>query len=359
MSDAGSLELTSHMIRASIIIVNYKTLDYLQACLTSLQPTITPFDEVIVVDNDSNDNCAEVLPANFPWVNLILSDENLGIGGGNNLGAKHARGEFLAFINPDTVVTQGWLDNLIETLETNPDAGLSTSKILLTKTPDRLNTCGNDMHISGLTLCRGMNEPSNNFPNREYVSAVSGAAFVIKKHLFDKLGGFDESFFIYMEDADLSLRARLAGFSCMYEPESIIHHDYTLTFGPNKTFYQERNRYMMLLKTFSFSTLLLLLPVLLLAELVSWGFVILKDRSRWKNKFRAFGWIVRNWKVIMSNRADAQALRQTSDRELIGLHTFKLDFDQVGSGIISTGAHIIFDSLFFVFTKLAKLLIWR
>ena len=358
-SNAAESDHKGQMIRASIIIVNYKTLDYLQACLTSLQPTITSFDEVIVVDNDSQDECGELLPVKFPWVTLILSNENLGIGGGNNLGAMNAQGEVLAFINPDTIVTNGWLDKLIAALESKTDAGLVTSKIFLTKTPDRINTCGNDMHMSGLTLCRGMNEPSSNFPNREIISAVSGAAFVIRKHLFDKLGGFDETFFIYMEDADLSLRARLAGFTCIYEPDSIIHHDYTLTFGPNKTFYQERNRYMMLLKNFHFSTLFLLLPILLLAELVSWGFVLLKDRSRWKNKFRAFGWIVRNWKVIMSNRAEVQGLRKISDRKLLKDHTYKLDFGQVGSELVSASAHLIFDTLFFVLKKLISLIVWR
>jgi len=346
------------MIRASIIIVNYKTLDYLQACLTSLQPTITSADEVIVVDNDSGDQCGEVLPANFPWVKLVISQTNLGIGGGNNLGADHAQGSYLAFINPDTLVVEGWLEKLIDTLESDNDTGLVTSKILLTHAPEKINTCGNDIHISGLTLCRGMNQPASEFAKREAVSSVSGAAFVIRKTLFEQLGGFDESFFIYMEDTDLSLRARLAGYKCVYEPESLIKHDYVLTFGQNKTYYQERNRYLMLLKSYKVATLIVLLPVFLLAELITWGFILLKDRRNWINKFKACCWVIQNWNLIMRNRASTQRSRKLKDRDLLLNHTYKLDFDQTGSGFVSFIAHLVFDSLFFLFSMLSRVVIF-
>ena len=91
-----------------------------------------------------------------------------------------------------------------------------------------------------------------------------------------------------MEDTDLSWRARLAGYRCLYVPTSIVYHEYTLRFGPRKIFYQERNRYLMLLKGAHWATLLVLLPALLLAEVVTWGFVLAQDRRRLANKARAY-----------------------------------------------------------------------
>ena len=100
--------------------------------------------------------------------------------------------------------------------------------------------------------------------------------------MFEKVGGFDENFFMYMEDIDLSLRVQLTGASCLFEPKSIVWHEFSLRFGPSKVFFQERNRYLMLLKTLRWSTLVFLLPTLLGAEIITWGFVLIKKAENLK-----------------------------------------------------------------------------
>jgi GT2 family glycosyltransferase len=249
-------------------------------------------------------------------------------------------------LNQDVVVDAGWLEALVSTLNDKPEAGLVTSKVLLLRDPQRINTCGNQMHLSGLTLCRGFGAERTCFREPDEVSAVSGASFAMRRDLFATLGGFDPSFYLYMEDTDLSLRARLAGHRCLYVPQSIVYHDYNLRFGPRKTFYQERNRYLILLKILRWRTLFVLLPTLLLAELVTWGFVISREPLRIANKLRAYAWILRHWRTVMGLRRHTQTLRRISDRDLLALATHQLDFEQTGPGILARPAHLLFDPLF-------------
>jgi len=344
--------------RASVIIVNYNGREHLGGCLSSLLGEDRQDCQVILVDNASTDGSAEYVEQVFPQVLVIRNEANRGFGQGNNLGAQWAKGKYLAFLNPDTVVEPGWLEALIATLEADPQAGLATSKILLLADPGRINTCGNEMHYTGLTLCRGMGIDRSTFSDLVEVDAVSGAAFVIRKDVFEALGGFDEAFFLYMEDTDLSWRARLAGYKCFYVPQSIVYHDYTLRFGPAKTFYQERNRYLILLKSLRWPTLIVLLPALLLAELVTWGFVLLRERKRLVNKLRAYAWIVAHWGQVMQSRRQVQALRRVRDRDLIARCTYRLAYEQFDSGPVARLAHLVFDPLFLALHRLALALIW-
>lgn len=339
--------------RVSVIIVNYNGLDDLKACLRSLEADSREWYDVIVVDNASTDGSAKYVPRNHPQVKVVENGVNLGFGHGSNVGASLAEGAYLAFLNPDTVVEPGWLDALVVALDTHPRAGLATSKIVLRDDPERVNTCGNRVHCTGLTLCRGMGAGRTEFRELTWVSAVSGAAFVVLRDVFETLGGFDETFFLYMEDTDLSWRARLAGYRCLFVPDSVVHHDYVLRFGPQKTYYQERNRYVMLLKSLRWGTLLVHLPALLLGEVVTWGFVLLREPGRAMNKLRAYAWIAEHWGNIMEARRRTQTLRRVPDSELIGCCSHRLAFEQTGDGLVTRIAHWLFDPLFFLLQWLA------
>lgn len=332
--------------QVSVIIVNYNGGAYLGTCLRSLLAGGGPTCEVIVVDNASTDGSADAVARLFPEVRLIRSAANLGFGAGNNLGAEAARGGYLAFLNPDTVVAPGWIEALIAALEADPAAGMATAKILLLDAPDCINACGNTVHITGLTLCRGMGLGQAALPYSDDVDAVSGAAFVMRRDLFTALGGFDGSFFMYMEDTDLSWRARLAGYRCRYVPEAVIRHDYRLRFGPRKTFFQERNRYLMLLKSLRWPSLLALLPALLLAELLTWGFVLLREPGRWANKIQAYIWVARHWDTILRQRQQTQALRRVNDRALLERCAAGIDYAQTGDGLAARLAAALCDPLF-------------
>lgn len=343
---------------ASLIIVAYNSRTYLADLCAALRLADPAPCEMILVDNASSDGSTEFVQAHFPEIHTLRLPENQGFASANNYAVSLAKGKFLIFLNPDTVPAPGSLGALIDVLETHPECGLVTAKILLLSQPDRLNAFGNDIHLSGITLCRGAGRPADEYTREETVSAVSGAAFAIRRSLFEQLGGFDPACFMYMEDTDLSLRARLAGWTCRCVPQALVWHDYRLRFGPRKTFYQERNRYLILLKHYRLATILLLLPVLLLAEIVAWGFVLLREPGRWRNKTGALAWLWRHRKEIARSRARVQALRQTSDRRLLLQHPSHLDFAQVGASPAIRLAAFVFNPLFALGKAFLSAFLW-
>ncbi|HEX5415935.1 MAG TPA: hypothetical protein VFZ25_09740, partial [Chloroflexota bacterium] len=124
-------------------------------------------------------------------------------------------------------------------------------------------------------------------------------------------------------------------------------------FGPSKTFYQERNRYLLLLKSLRWKTLVALTPGLLLAECVTWGFVLAKERRNPANKLRAYAWILRHWREIQAARRGTLARRGRSDRDLIAGCGYRLEFEQTGKGVAATLAHALLDPLFRACHRLA------
>ena len=310
------------------------------------------------MDNASTDGSAEKAVMQFPEIQLIRSEENQGFGAGSNLGAANAKGEYLAFLNPDTETSPGWLHPLIQALESNSMIGLATPKILMNDDSRTINTCGNEIHISGITLCRGFGREIYEFDTSEEVGAVSGAAFVIRKELFESLGGFDEDFFLYMEDTDLSVRARLLGYLSLYIPSSVIYHNYSLKLVARKIYFQERNRYLNLLKCFKWGTLFVLLPILLLAEVVTWGYSILRDKDNLMNKIHAYLWVLKHLNIIMDKRQKIQTMRSARDRDLLLIRHPRLDFEQTGDGILSKMAHFVFDPLFNLSKQAVLMFVW-
>lgn len=343
---------------ASVIVVNYNGRSHLDVCLQSVLAHSGRDVELILVDNQSDDGSADYVIDNYPQVQVIKNQNN-GYGAGNNLAATVALGTYLVFLNPDTCVAPGWLDSLLLPLAVNANIGMTTPKIALMNDPLCLNTAGNDVHVSGLTLCRGMGESVDAFAETAVVSAVSGAAFAMRRELFDQLGGFDADFFLYMEDTDLSLRAQLAGFSCLYVPQSVVYHDYTLRMGRHKIFYQELNRYVMLLKIWRWRTLFALIPVLLAAEMITWAFVLLNDRQHFMNKFKAYTAVLSKVPMIIVKRKRTQMSRRVRDRELLNGLTHQLAFEQTGQGTTTKIAHYLFDPMFgFVHWVLCNLVWW-
>ncbi|NJE25872.1 glycosyltransferase family 2 protein [Thermococcus sp. MV5] len=268
--------------KASVIIVTYNHKGYMKECLNSVLAN-NPL-EVIIVDNGSTDGTSEFIEKEFPQVKLIKSPRNLGYGGGNNLGVKHAKGEYVVILNPDTKVKENWLEELLKPLE--KEEKLITTPKILTYDGSRINTCGNIDHFTGLTFTRGLNESPRKFNEFEYLSGLSGACFAMRRKDYLEFGGFDEDFLTYMEDAEFSWRAHAKGFKILYVPTSIVYHDYELKVPPKKIYHLEKGRYIILRKYLTWKELLLILPSLLATETLTWGYSILNGISGVKFKIR-------------------------------------------------------------------------
>ncbi|MVM32220.1 glycosyltransferase [Spirosoma sp. HMF4905] len=310
----------------SIIIVSYNSRADLARCLPTLfnQQTNDNF-EVIVVDNHGSDGVATELIPLYPQVRLIKNLANTGYAGGNNLGLSQARGAWVLFLNPDTELWVGCLERLMTTARQHPSAFI-TPKLL---NPDgTINACGNQMQYTGITTCRGLNQPATTYHGQERIPLLSGAALLAPVSVLQRIGAFDESYFMYFEDTELSLRARLAGYELWCDADAVVTHYYKLGFSPTKFYYLERNRLLTFLTTFSRATLLRLLPALFITELLMWGFA-LRGWGYLRMRFRTYAYLYTHRNTIRQRHRTVQALRQVADAELLQDSMLSLPFDQL------------------------------
>jgi GT2 family glycosyltransferase len=322
-------------VRASIIIIVYNGIAYLERCLTSLRQAIGSGGEIILVDNASTDGSADFVQHRYPDVILIRNEVNRGFAAACNQGARRASGQYLVFLNQDTQVLSGWLSGLINALEGNGTVALATSKLLLMSQPDKINACGQDIHYTGLNFSRGFLCPADQFSRPETVGAVAGASFAIRRELWERLGGFDEELFMYYEETDLCWRARLAGYQCLYVPTSVVYHDYRSgEHSFSAWYYSKRNRYILLLKNWRWATLLLLLPGILLAELVDWGHAILVGRQALWAKIHSWRWLAANLSRVIRSRQQVQAQRKVPDWVLLEECVYRLNPREISAGRI-------------------------
>jgi hypothetical protein len=183
--------------------------------------------------------------------------------------------------------------------------------------PDVINTCGNGLSLTGVTTCGHAGEQAASVVSNEEVAAVSGAAFAISAGLFRRLGRFDERIWPYLEDTDLSWRARLAGYRCLLAARSVVAHDYKLKLPPDKIQALERNRYLMLAQNLSGKALLALLPHLLVAEILTWGWTALQGLPYLHAKSLADLWILTHPLHIVRAHRTTQRLRCVPDADLL------------------------------------------
>jgi GT2 family glycosyltransferase len=317
------------MMVASIIIVNYNAGRDLEECISALEEHTSLPHEVIVVDNNSTDGSMDGLKERHPDVHIISSETNVGYACGINLGAAQARGEYLVIFNPDVIVKRNWLAPLVNFLREHPKVGAVTPRILLHENPFVLNALGQNIHFTGLGFNRKLNQPSSQADREPVrVSGVQGGAFVMPSGVFRQIGGMNESYFLYHEDVELSLRLALAGYHIYTVPGSVVSHKYHLHMTPDKLHWLERHRWMTLLTTYQASTLLVLTFLLLLTEAMMAGYCLLRGGAYLRAKAKAIQWVFVNLGRIRSIRKKTQSLRRVSDREAFSGLRFMYDYDQ-------------------------------
>ena len=233
---AGTAAPETGPIAVSIVIPVYNKFSYTDTCLRSLSADISKLRvEIIVVDDCSSDETWENL-SKINGIRALKNPQNLGFIGACNAGAAAANGEFVVFLNNDTAVQAGWLDALIATFATRPDAGLVGAKLVY---PDgRLQESGGIIFNDGSGWNYGRfadpNDPQYGFVRE--VDYCSGAAIALRKSLFDQFGGFDTLYApAYYEDTDLAFKVRQAGLKCYVQPASVVVHFEGISSGTDLT----------------------------------------------------------------------------------------------------------------------------
>ena len=253
----------------SVIVVNWNRRELLRACLESLAAqTIADF-EVIVVDNGSEDGSAEMAEKEFGGagridVRVIRNRENRGFCAANNQGIEVARSPLIALLNNDAEADRGWLAALVGALARWPGAGMAASKILVWGDPGRIDKVGHLIYLDGQNRGRGCGQADNGqFDREEEVLWPDGCAAMYRREMIERIGGFDEDFFAYADDAELGLRARIAGWTCVYVPSAVVRHHLGSTLGrlsSRRLQLIERNRILLVAKLFPWSLVWLSVP---------------------------------------------------------------------------------------------------
>jgi GT2 family glycosyltransferase len=268
----------------SVIVVNWNRRELLRACLHSLAAQVGAECEIIVVDNGSSDGSLEMLEREFREipVKVIRNRENLGFCAANNQGIREARGEYVALLNNDAEAAPGWLAALRRVFDSAPDAGMAASKILVWEDPGRIDKAGHLIYPDGQNRGRGSGEPDRGqYDQPGEALWPDGCAAMYKREMLEQIGGFDEDFFAYADDAELGLRARIAGWRCLYAPDAVVRHHRGSTLGlgsARRLALIERNRVLLAAKLFPWS-LLCLNPVYYAARVAAGIWASMRGRG--------------------------------------------------------------------------------
>lgn len=311
------------------IIVTFNSEKYIGELVNSLKRQTHPV-EIVVIDNGSIDGTVKI--AEEAGAAIIKNADNLGFAAANNIGAQHARSifspDFLLLVNPDIIAHERMVEEMLKTFLSAPGSAVVQAKLFLMKERYLLNTAGNAIHFLYFSYCMGYRKKDYAFSDEE-IPVASGACMMIKEKALKSIGKlFNDVFFLYNEDTDLCLRARIMGYNIVLSANAVGWHDYTFISGNNeKFFHMEKNRLFLALQNYRLITLVILSPAFLFTEAQVLLFSLMEGWLSYK--IRSYFWLISNLKNIRQSRREVQGKRILKDRELMKLMTPNLNFEEL------------------------------
>ena len=317
----------SKAIDVSIIIPHYNNYKILIDCLSSIYKITFKNIEIIVVDNGSTDSSVDKIKNLFPDVIIKESDTNLGYAGGCNLGVKESKGEYLLFLNNDTIHNDNFIEPLIALINSDKNIASVQHKIINTDKVyfDYAGASGGFMDYLVFPYTRGrifstIEKDEDQYNDSKKILWASGACFLTQKNVFNKIGGFDETLFAHMEEIDYHWRSYMAGHTVFVEPQSVVYHKGGVTLSkdsPKKTYLNHRNSLILLLSNYSYRLSILFFPIRLILEIIS----SIKELFTFRIKhfiyhYLALFWVVFNFGTIISRRIKNKKIRLRTDKEI-------------------------------------------
>ena len=298
----------------SVVVVNYNGELFLEECLRSLLDQTRPPDQVLVVDNASNDQSLSLLQTSFPSLPVIALPENLGYAAACNRGIEETNGDLIGILNNDLVLDNRWLESLLE--KNVPPWDFWASLVVFASDPSRVDSAGDGMAVVGSGFKIGHGSFANDYTRVREVFGPCGAAGLYRRSLLEAVQGFDPDFFLIYEDADLNVRARLLGFRCLFVPGAVVRHRVNTSIGSlSKTyvFFGHRNSEYVFWKNMPSQLLWTFLPERLLFNLLSFLFFLAKGRG--SSFLRGKLDFIRNFPDILKKRRMIQSSRKLNTRE--------------------------------------------
>jgi GT2 family glycosyltransferase len=308
----------------SIILINWNGYKFTKDCIESVLSSNYNNFEITLVDNNSDNNEGQKLKNIFSEkINLIQSYKNLGFAGGNNLGVDNSKGDIIFFLNNDTIIQPNTLEILINDLE-NKEVGIVMPKILFYGT-DKIQTTGNYSNIFSKTKLFLRNKKSDSFTRIRECEFASGAALMISRELYEKIGGFHNFLFIYGDDNSLSYRSWIGGHKVICDGRTFIYHNESSSIKkktlPWFSYHQIRALISIQIINFELKTLFYRQFFYSLFQTISF----LKRIIIFQLKLgfaipRAYFWVIINIKTILKNRRITQAFRINNDNRYLKIN---------------------------------------
>ncbi|MCF7886109.1 MAG: glycosyltransferase family 2 protein [Candidatus Marinimicrobia bacterium] len=308
---------------------HYNGVRILQDCLQSLQDNTNLPVHVILIDNGSTDSSLEMVHREFPEVQVLQMEENLGFAGGCNAGIRGADSEFVLILNNDTIHRKGWISHLLERIQAADDIAVVQPKIHSYQNKGKFDysgAAGGEMDIFGFPFARGrlfenIEKDEHQYDQEDDIFWASGTAFLARRKLIIKAGLFDEDFFAHMEEIDLDWRLHLMGYRIVVEPKAVIWHRSGYTLGAEtflKKYLNHRNSLFMFISNYKLFTTGYLLPLRLVLDWLSVFSSFFKgDFKRSAAVIKAHFWILCHPLKILKKRSKAKALRKIGDFEIM------------------------------------------
>ena len=300
------------MKKVTAIIVNWNDKDVIVECIQSLLDQNRNEIDIIVSDNGSKDDSVNFIRKHFPSIKIIENGKNLGFGSAVNRGLGLAKGDYFLFLNSDLKLHSKCVGELAKVLENDTNVGGTIPKILYIDQQNTINSLGVLINYTGIAYPNLLGQKDSGY--QEPFESACGGIFMLRREVYETVGGFDEDLFLYHEDHDLSWRIRLAGWHLKVVPQAIMHHHYKFNKGILKYYSSEKNRLHILLKNMEVKTLVLISPALITIEFSQWLHAVL---HRWfLLKVKSYIEILKIFPRILIKRKKLKLLRKVSDKEI-------------------------------------------
>ncbi len=306
-------------------VITFNSESYIADCLNSLLEVGLRSTEIFVVDDGSTDRTLSILRREYPGIKVLVCDRNRGHSHACNLALKHCASRWVVLIDHDTVVDARWLSELRAALQKAPDCALLVSRSVFEGRRDTIHSDGGYAHFLGnMTLLNGFLPLSEVRNDSALLGAAGTTSMAVNRQWAQRVGYFDEAFFIYLNDFEFSLRVRMAGGQLVSAPKSVIYHKGGTpcvsyrgqsAYPSLRGYLILRNRWFMLLKLYEFKTLLLIAPALAVYE--SLVLVMAVKKGMIVPYLRALGWLIGHFHIVLRHRKAAQAIRTVPDARLL------------------------------------------
>lgn len=316
----------------SIVVVNFNGRALLRKCLLTLLDTDYPNYNVVVVDNGSTDGTLAEMKNSFgsnSRITFVQNKKNLGHAAGCNIGARMSDGHYIVFLDSDIEFnSKHWLSELVNVMDNNASVGLAQAKIVLSENKHCLDyVCLAIDALGTWTATYGSKE--NSFKEAFEILAASSGCCIVRREVFEETGGFDAEYFIYDDDTDLSLRARLLGYKVLFVPSALVTHRSGILRGVSglMLYHSSKNRMRTVLKNYELRNVWWKFSVLaFFTFMVSMGFFIMKKHAEAKATFRGLIYPLKDLREIWQKRIFLQSKRRVRDFELLDKGFIRNDF---------------------------------